>query len=113
VRERTFGVPNLTSASLLPELLEDLDHLTGPRRTERVTLRFEASRTVHGGASLVSSPATFPREGSAFAHLGQTKVFGRQQLGDGEAIVHFRQVKVLRPEACRCIGLRCSLLRCW
>ena len=90
-----FCLLDLPCPSLALELLIDLVQHAQPTGTDGVTKRFEA-------AISIDRELAFKREDtivdgrSGLTFLDKAKVFINQQLGDGEAIMHFCQADLLK-----------------
>src|SRR5689334_4285665 len=106
VGEPDLGAVDLAVAGLAAEVVADLPDVRDARRRDRVTLRLEAARHVHG--RLAVAPRRARLEEVDRAALGaQHEVVVVHELRGREAVVQLDEVEVLRRHA----GLRVRLRR--
>src|SRR6266550_4069573 len=103
VAEGDGGAGNLTGASLVAKLSEDLRGLGDAGGAERVPAADEAaSRIDHDVATVIAASGRHERSGLAL--LAEAQLLVGDQLGDGEAVVDLGDVDIAGPDPGHPVG---------
>src|SRR6059058_5981764 len=94
VREAMASPDDLPLAGLPSELTDDLDGLGDPGRADRLAAGLQAARGVHGDLAVQRGEPLGGR-GSALALFDEPQVLDREDLGDREIVMDFRDLNVL------------------